>query len=50
MKLPHWIPGTAIAGYGALLAGCHSLPALHYYALDAVNPARVPRIPAVRRC
>ncbi|MEJ0008746.1 MAG: ABC-type transport auxiliary lipoprotein family protein [Steroidobacteraceae bacterium] len=27
----------------AMLAGCHSLPALHYYALDAVHPAGAAR-------
>jgi len=39
MKLAHWIPGVAIAA--AALAACHSLPALQYYALDAV-PAGTP--------
>jgi uncharacterized lipoprotein YmbA len=36
MKFPHWSPGVVIAT--ALLAGCHSLPALRYYALDTVRP------------
>jgi uncharacterized lipoprotein YmbA len=41
MKFPHWIPGVAIAA--ATLAGCHSLPALQYYALDAVHPSTAAR-------
>ncbi len=41
MKLTYWNPGVALAGatlLAALLGACHSLPALRYYALDAVNP------------
>ncbi len=33
MRFTLWVPGLAMA-----LAGCHSLPAPHYYALDAVHP------------
>jgi len=36
MKFPHWISGALIAAI--ILSGCHALPALHYYALDAVRP------------
>ncbi len=37
MTFTRWIPGPAIVA-AALLAGCHALPPLHYYALDAVAP------------
>jgi uncharacterized lipoprotein YmbA len=42
MKRIQRIPGTPIIAamlIAATLGGCHSLPALHYYALDAVSPA-----------
>ena len=39
MKNPRWIARTGAAAMSAaMLAGCHSLPPLHYYALDAVTP------------
>jgi uncharacterized lipoprotein YmbA len=44
MKFPHWIGGVAMAA--ATLAGCHSLPALQYYALDPVHPSAAARAPA----
>jgi len=44
MKFPHWIPGVAITA--ATLAGCHALPALQYYALDAVQPRTAAAPPA----
>jgi uncharacterized lipoprotein YmbA len=44
MKIPHWIPGVTIAA--VTLAGCHSLPALQYYALDAVPPGTAAHAPA----
>jgi hypothetical protein len=36
VKIPHWVPGLAIAA--AVLAGCGSSPPLRYYDLDAVAP------------
>ena len=40
MKFSRWTSRTAaVTVAAATLAGCHSLPALHYYALDAVTPA-----------
>jgi uncharacterized lipoprotein YmbA len=39
MKSPRWIARIgAVAIAAVALDGCHSLPALHYYALDAVAP------------
>jgi uncharacterized lipoprotein YmbA len=46
MKIPRWIARTCAVGIGSMsLAGCHSLPPLHYYALDAVAPAAAPVAP-----
>lgn len=36
---------AAVTVAAATLAGCHSLPALHYYALDAVAPVAGPAPP-----
>ena len=36
---------AALSVAAATLAGCHSLPALHYYALDTVAPAASPTPP-----
>ena len=41
MKLPHWTLTLVVA----MAAGCHSIPALHYYALDTVAPASSPTRP-----
>ncbi len=41
MKLPQWTTTALVAA----LAGCHSLPALHYYALDTVAPGTSPSRP-----
>jgi uncharacterized lipoprotein YmbA len=49
MKPTPWNPGVALAAaslMAAMLVGCRSLPALHYYALDAVNPAASANPPA----
>ena len=46
MKIPRWIARTSALALGAVtLAGCHSLPPLHYYALDAVTPTAAPVTP-----
>jgi len=46
MKIPRWIARTSALAIGSMtLAGCHSLPPLHYYALDAVAPAAAPVAP-----
>jgi uncharacterized lipoprotein YmbA len=46
MKIPRWIARpTALAIGSVMLAGCHSLPPLHYYVLDAVTPAAAPVAP-----
>jgi uncharacterized lipoprotein YmbA len=46
MKFSCWIArAAAFTLVAATLAGCHSLPALHYYALDAVAPAAGPAPP-----
>jgi uncharacterized lipoprotein YmbA len=46
MKFLRWIPRTAALVVAAMtLTGCHSLPALHYYALDAVTPTTPPAPP-----
>jgi uncharacterized lipoprotein YmbA len=38
---------AAVILMAATLVACHSLPALHYYALDAVSPAGTAGAPAV---
>ena len=46
MKIPRWIARTSALAIGSMtLAGCHSLPPLHYYALDTVTPAAAPVAP-----
>ncbi len=43
MNIPRWIARmSALAIAAVTLAGCHSLPPLHYYALDAVTPVTPP--------
>ncbi len=39
MKLSRWIPCLLLV---ATLGGCHALPALHYYALEAASPVGTP--------
>ena len=46
MKFLRWIPRlSALVVAATTLTGCHSLPALHYYALDAVAPTTGPAPP-----
>jgi uncharacterized lipoprotein YmbA len=46
MTSSRWISRAGAVSVAAVaLAGCHSLPALHYYALDAVAPAASPAPP-----
>jgi len=46
MKFLRWIPRTsALVVAATTLTGCHSLPALHYYTLDAIAPTTGPAPP-----
>jgi uncharacterized lipoprotein YmbA len=46
MKILRWVLRTgALVVAATMLTGCHSLPALHYYALDAVAPTAGPAPP-----